>query len=57
MNIDELGKFVKNFIKENPKLMDEVIDLWVLCIDEIQDGGSETHEIDLCINSIEQLKQ
>jgi hypothetical protein len=48
-------EFAKEFIKEYPNLKEEVIDLLNLCQSEIEEGGSPTHEVDLCINSIKQL--
>jgi hypothetical protein len=51
----EAVEFAKEFIKEHPNLKAEVIDLLELCQTEIEEGGSPTHEVDLCINSIKQL--
>jgi hypothetical protein len=48
-------EFAKEFIKEYPNLKAEVIDLLELCQSEIEEGGSPTHEVELCINSIKQL--
>ncbi|MEY4571497.1 MAG: hypothetical protein RLZ10_708 [Bacteroidota bacterium] len=52
----ELIEFAREFIKENPSLRGEVIDLIQLCRDEIDEGGSPAHEISLCVESIKQLK-
>jgi hypothetical protein len=51
----EAVEFAKEFIKEHPNLKVEVMDLLELCQSEIEEGGSPTHEVDLCINSIKQL--
>lgn len=51
----ELIEFARNFITKNPGLKSEVEDLVQLCRDEIEEGGSETHEIQLCTESIKQL--
>jgi hypothetical protein len=48
-------EFAKEFINEHPNLKVEVMDLLELCQSEIEEGGSLTHEVDLCINSIKQL--
>lgn len=49
----------KNWVKEKiisyPKLSSEIEDFYWLAISEIEEGGSEIHEIDLAINSIEEL--
>ena len=47
--------FAREFIEQNPQHKDEVIDLFLLCVDEIKDGGSVQHEIELFISSCEQL--
>jgi hypothetical protein len=48
-------EFAKEFINEHPNLKVEVMDLLELCQSEIEEGGSPTHEVELCINSIKQL--
>jgi hypothetical protein len=53
----ELIEFAKGFIKDNPQFKSEVIDLIELCQSEIEEGGSMQHEINLCIESIKQLKE
>jgi hypothetical protein len=51
----EAVEFAKEFIKEHPNLKEEVVELLELCQSEIEEGGSPTHEVELCINSIKQL--
>lgn len=53
--MEELIKFAKEFIVKHPQYKSEVEDLVQLCRDEIEDGGSPTHEIELCMESIKQL--
>jgi len=53
----ELIKFAEQFIRDNPELKDEAYDLVQLCMDEIEGGGSKEHEIELCYESIKQLKE
>ena len=48
-------EFAKEFIKEHPKLKEEVIGLLDLCQSEIEEGGSPTHEVELCLGSIKEL--
>lgn len=47
--------FKKDFINKHPQLRDEVNDLFQLCLDEIEEGGSQDHEIYLFIGSCEDL--
>jgi hypothetical protein len=47
--------FAREFVKQHPNLKDEVYDLLELCQSEIEEGGSPTHEVQLCINSIKEL--
>lgn len=47
--------FAREFVKEHPHLKLQVIDLLELCQSEIEEGGSPTHEVELCINSIKEL--
>jgi len=51
----KLIEFAKNFIQENPKYKQEVLELIQLCKDEIDEGGSLEHECCLAIESIKQL--
>jgi hypothetical protein len=50
-----LRDYAKEFISKHPHLKKEVDDLVQLCFDEIEEGGSIEHEIDLAIDSIDQL--
>ena len=51
----QLRAFVKESVTKHPHLKDEIYDLYELCLDEISEGGSPEHEIQLCITDIEQL--
>jgi hypothetical protein len=53
--IKELATYCLDVISKYPNLAQEVNDLFVLCKDEIEAGGSTQHEINLCISSIEDL--
>lgn len=50
-----LNDYVKEFIAKHPHLKEKVNDLVQLCFDEIEEGGSIEHEIDLAIDSIDEL--
>lgn len=51
----ELIEFVNNFLSDHPEYYQQVDELIQLCRDEIEEGGSPQHEIQLCIESIKQL--
>lgn len=53
--MNEFKQFVNEKIEQHPNLKMEILDFFWLCIDEIHDGGSQPHEINLAINSINQL--
>ena len=53
--VKELKRFVIETINSHPQHKREIIDLYQLCLDEIQEGGSPQHEMDLCRNDIEEL--
>ena len=55
MNIENFIGYVREKINDHPDLKMEILDLYWLAINEIDEGGSERHEIDLAINSIEEL--
>ena len=42
-------------IAKYPQLKDQVNDLFQLCKDEIEEGGSVEHEIELCYGSVREL--
>jgi len=51
----ELGKWISDKIKKHPEVKSEILDYYQLCLDEIDEGGSTQHEINLCVSSIEEL--
>ena len=55
MTLQQLQAFINKTNKEYPTLKWDIIDLYSLCLSEIEEGGSEAHEVDLCVNSIEEL--
>ena len=55
MLMSDFKKWVQEKINLHPNLKQEILDFFWLCIDEIHDGGSERHEIDLAIGSINEL--
>ncbi len=55
MLMSDFKKWVQEQINLHPNLKQEILDFFWLCIDEIHDGGSEHHEINLAMNSINEL--
>ena len=66
MNMNQLNKmddimmdqfifFCKKTIEENPHLKEEVMGFFDLAMMEIEEGGSQDHEIELAINDIDEL--
>lgn len=55
MVLKDLKVFAQEFQKKHPEHSDEVNGFVQLCMDEIDAGESEINEIDLCIESINQL--
>jgi hypothetical protein len=53
--MEELRKYVDAFKIEHPLFAREAEDLYALCVAEIEQGGSPTHEIELCYSSIDQI--
>ena len=51
----ELIQWAEEFKNSHPDKFDEIMDFVYLCLDEIEQGGSSTHEIELCKESIKQL--
>lgn len=55
MNRYEFKMWVINTIKTNPTLKSDIIDFYQLALSEIEEGGSEQHEISLAVNDINSL--
>jgi hypothetical protein len=55
MNTTYARSFKKEFIAEHPQHEEEVNDLYELMLSEIEEGGSETNEVELFISSCNDL--
>lgn len=55
MNLNYLKNFVKEKISQYPSLEDDIKGLYYLCLQEIEDGGSEIQEVQSAISDIEDL--
>jgi hypothetical protein len=53
--MEELVQWARAFKNSHPEKFNEIWDFVSLCQDEIEEGGSPTHEIELCKESINQL--
>jgi hypothetical protein len=51
----ELVIELRAVIAKYPQLKDQVNDFYQLCKDEIEEGGSPEHEMDLCRGSVQEL--
>lgn len=55
MDLKYLRTFIKEQIEKYPNLKDKIMDLYELCLQEIEDGDSISHQVDLCIFDIKEL--
>jgi len=55
MNLEYLSKYVKEKKEKHPSLKNDIQELYYLCISEIEEGGSESNEVQTCISDIEDL--
>jgi len=55
MDIQDLKKYCKEVISKHPEFEEQIVDLYHLCVSEIEEGGSQPHEIELCLSDIKDL--
>ena len=55
MQLQQFKKEINEQIVKYPLLKEEILDFYELAINEIEEGESANHEIDLCLESIKQL--
>jgi hypothetical protein len=53
--MEQLVKELRAVIAKYPQLKEQVNDFYQLCRDEIEEGGSPDHEMDLCRGSVREL--
>lgn len=53
--MDELRNFIIQKCNQYPYLKDSIVDFYQLCLDEIEEGGSPSHEIELCMSDVNDL--
>jgi len=52
MTLQELRNYAKETIEKYPQHKKDIVGLYNLCVNEIDEGGSREHEIELCLNEI-----
>lgn len=55
MNLQQFKNYIEEQIEKYPLLKEEILDFYELAINEIEEGGSANHEIELCLESINDL--
>ena len=55
MTEEQFIDYVRKAMKDNANLKKEIREIYQLAIDEIDEGGSEFHERQLAVNSINEL--
>ncbi|VGO14433.1 hypothetical protein PDESU_02994 [Pontiella desulfatans] len=53
----ELLQEARKAIEECPEQRSKIIDLYTMAVDEIEDGGSESHEYELFMGELNEIKQ
>ena len=53
--IETFKLYCKDLIAEYPELRDQIQDIFYLAMEEIEDGGSVTHEIQLAMDDIDNI--
>lgn len=55
--MNDLIEYARQVVKQHPNLAEDIMDLIQLCNDEIEEGNSLEHEIELCRENIKQLME
>jgi hypothetical protein len=55
MTLQDFQNTCGEYINKYPELKNEILDIYTLCLDEIEEGGSVEHEISLGITDLEEL--
>ena len=55
MDLTYLRSFIKEQIAQYPELKSQMVGLYELCLQEIEDGDSESHQVGFCIFDINEL--
>lgn len=55
MTLKDFQNTCGEYINKYPELKTEILDIYTLCLDEIEEGGSVQHEISLGMTDLEEL--
>lgn len=55
MTLKELSIYTKELTIKYPVLKQELIELYILACDEVEEGGSEAHECELAVSDMDSL--
>lgn len=55
MTLEDFQNKCNEYINKYPELKNEILDIYTLCLDEIEEGGSVQHEISLGLSDLEEL--
>lgn len=55
MNTSYLLEKCLEAIRNRPELEGEIMDIYQLCLDEIEEGSSSTHEVQLALTTLGEL--
>jgi hypothetical protein len=55
MTLEDFQNKCGEYINKYPELKQEILDIYTLCLDEIEEGGSVQHEISLGMTDLEEL--
>ena len=55
MDLDRLKQMTVQLMANHPEHKEELMELYQLAVDEIEQGSSETHECELTISDMEYL--
>ena len=55
MTLKELSIYTKELAIKYPVLKQELIELYILACDEVEEGGSEAHECELAVSDMDSL--
>ncbi len=55
MTLDELSIYTKGLTIKHPNLKQELVEFYILACDEVEEGGSESHECELAVSDMDDL--
>jgi hypothetical protein len=53
--LEDLKNVVIKATREHPEKSEHILDLYQLCLDEIDNGESVANEVELCFSSIKEI--